>query len=131
MNVDLTTVIVNLLSLITVSGITSLVVMKSTKKEAESKANSSQNKEQAERIDLGEKYVNQMLSVMEKLQSSFDANVEKNDQHNTEYKDTMIKLENKLNDIHDELSGVKDEVTCIVKYLNGGYQSYKNEIHDN
>ena len=125
MSVDLTTIIVNAISLITISGITSLVVMKYTKKEAKSKANSSENKEQAERIDLGDKYVTQMLNMMEKMQTSFEHNSEKNDNNYNEQKQMFAKFEEKLNDMHDELTSVKDEVTCIVKYLNGGYQKYK------
>lgn len=124
---DLTAIIVNVLSLITISGITSLIVMKSTKREAKSKADSTENKEQAERIDLGDKYVNQMLNMMEKMQNSFDHSNQKNDDNYNEQKQMFAKFEDKLNEMHEELTSVKDEVTCIVKYLNGGYQNYKND----
>ena len=124
---DWAALVVNILSLITVSGITSIVVMKSTKKEAEVKANSSENKEQAERIDLGVKFVNEMLDVMDKLQTSFDKNIAKNEEYNNEQKNNLAKVEAKLNEVHDEITYVKDEVSCIVKYLNGDYQKYKHD----
>lgn len=127
MGTDWTALIVNILSLITISGITSLVVMKYTKKEAAVKANSSENKEQAERIDLGAHYVDQMLSVMDKLQRSFDTTSQRNDEYNSEQKDALARFESKLNEMHDEITDVKNEVSCIVKYLNGAYQKYKED----
>lgn len=125
---DWGSLIINIVSLITISGITSLIVMKSTKKEAAAKANSSENKEQAERIDLGAHYVDQMLSVMDKLQKSFDANSQKNDDYNNERKDALVRFEDKLNEMHEEITDVKNEVSCIVKYLNGEYQKYKQDV---
>jgi UDP-2,3-diacylglucosamine pyrophosphatase LpxH len=44
---------------------------------------------------------------------------------NSERKLTLDAINSKVLEIHGDLVGVKDEVTNIVRYLNGGYEQYK------
>lgn len=120
MELNLTEIIVAIIGLIGSGGIGSLIALKYTRKKAKIEAKSDDNKEQAERIDLGNKYIDNMLQMLEKIQKAQENN-------STETKDSWISVEKKMNEIHDDLVGVKDEVTSIVGYLNGGYQRYKDE----
>jgi gas vesicle protein len=120
MAIDWTTIIVTLIGVITSGGVGSLVALRYAKNKAKTEANSAANQEQAERIDLGDKYVNQMLTMLEKLQKAQDLN-------STERKESWDSVDKKMNEIHEDLVGVKDEVSSIVLYLNGGYKKYKHE----
>ena len=73
---------------------------------------------------MGDKYVNQMLTMIEKLQDAQDKYMHANALDNSEKKLTLDAINSKVFEIHDDLVGVKDEVTNIVHYLNGGYQDY-------
>ena len=128
MAIDWTTVVVTFLGLISSSGIGSLIALKYSKRKARTEADSAANQEQAERIDLGDKYVNQMLTMIEKLQDAQDKYMHSNALDNSERKLTLDAINSKVVEIHDDLVGVKDEVTNIVHYLNGGYQNY---LHKN
>jgi gas vesicle protein len=120
MAIDWTTIIVTLIGVITSGGVGSLVALRYAKNKAKTEANSAANQEQAERIDLGDKYVNQMLTMLEKLQNAQDVN-------NTERKESWDSVDKKMNEIHEYLVSVKDEISSIVLYLNGGYKKYKDE----
>lgn len=124
MTIDWTVIISTLLGLIGSGGIASLITLKYYKKKAKTEANSAANQEQAERIDLGDKYVNQMLMMIEKLQDAQDKYMHSNELDNNERKVTLDSINNKVMEIHDDLVSVKSEVTNIVQYLNGGYQNY-------
>ena len=127
MVIDLTAILVALIGLLTSGGIGALITMKYTRRKAKIDVKSDDNKEQAERIDLGNKYVDNMLQMLEKIQANQQQNSALYNEKNTENKEAWNAVNKKLNEVHDDLVGVKDEVTSIVNYLNGGYQKYKNE----
>lgn len=130
MTIDWTQLILAVIGLISSGSITTLAILKYTKKKENIAVKSDDNKEQAERIDLGDKYVTQMLTMIEKLQDAQDKYMHSNALDNSERKLTLDAINSKVVEIHDDLVGVKDEVTNIVQYLNGDYQNYlrKNEI---
>ena len=130
MTIDWTQLILAVIGLISSGSITTLAILKYTKKKENIAVKSDDNKEQAERIDLGDKYVTQMLTMIEKLQDAQDKYMHSNALDNSERKLTLDAINSKVYEIHDDLVGVKDEVTNIVQYLNGDYQNYlrKNEI---
>lgn len=124
MTIDWTQLILAVIGILSSGSITTLAVMKYAKKKEYISVKSDDNKEQAERIDLGDKYVSQMLTMIEKLQDAQDKYMHANALDNSEKKLTLDAINNKVVEIHDDLVGVKDEVTNIVQYLNGGYQDY-------
>jgi hypothetical protein len=130
MTIDWTQLILAVIGLISSGSITTLAILKYTKKKENIAVKSDDNKEQAERIDLGDKYVTQMLTMIEKLQDAQDKYMHSNALDNSERKLTLDAINSKVVEIHDDLVGVKDEVTNIVQYLNGDYQNYlqKNNI---
>ena len=130
MTIDWTQLILAVIGLMSSGSITTLAILKYTKKKEKIAVKSDDNKEQAERIDLGDKYVTQMLTMIEKLQDAQDKYIHSNALDNSERKLTLDAINSKVVEIHDDLVGVKDEVTNIVQYLNGDYQNYlrKNEI---
>ena len=123
MVIDLTAILVAVIGVFASGGIGALITMKYTRRKAKIDAKSDDNKEQAERIDLGNKYVDNMLQMLEKIQANQQQNAALYQDKNSENKEAWDAVNRKLN----ELVGVKDEVTNIVSYLNGGYQKYKNE----
>jgi len=125
--IDWTTIIVTLISVITSGGLGILATLKYTKNKAKTEANSAANQEQSERIDLGDKYVNQMLSMLEKIQEASNKNIALTEDTRTERMDVWENVKVKMDRIHDDLVSVKTEVTGIVQYLNGGYRAYKDE----
>ena len=125
--IDWTTIVVTIIGLISSGGIGSLIAISYSKKKAKTEANSAANHEQAERIDLGDKYVNQMLAMLEKLQSAQDQNLAMSKVNRYEGKESWEAVNKKMTEIHDDLVGVKAEVSSIVLYLNGGYRQYKAE----
>lgn len=130
MTIDWTQIILAMIGLLSSGSLATLVVLKYTKRKANIEVKSDDNKEQAERIDLGDKYVTQMLTMIEKLQDAQDKYMHSNALDNSERKLTLDAINSKVVEIHDDLVGVKDEVTNIVQYLNGDYQNYlrKNDI---
>ena len=124
MTIDWTQLILAVIGILSSGSITTLAILKYTKKKEDISVKSDDNKEQAERIDLGDKYVNQMLTMIEKLQDAQDKYMHANALDNSEKKLTLDAINSKVFEIHDDLVGVKDEVTNIVHYLNGGYQDY-------
>lgn len=124
MTIDWTQLILAVIGILSSGSITTLAIIKYTKKKENIAVKSDDNKEQAERIDLGDKYVTQMLTMIEKLQDAQDKYMHANALDNSEKKLTLDAINNKVFEIHDDLVGVKDEVTNIVQYLNGGYQDY-------
>ena len=127
MVIDLTAILVAVIGVFASGGIGALITMKYTRRKAKIDAKSDDNKEQAERIDLGNKYVDNMLQMLEKIQANQQQNAALYQDKNSENKEAWDAVNRKLNEVHDDLVGVKDEVTNIVSYLNGGYQKYKNE----
>ena len=127
MNIDWTTIIVTIIGLIGSGGIGSLVALKHARHKAKTEANSAANQEQSERIDLGDKYVTQMLAMLEKLQSAQDQNLAMSKANNDGRKESWDAVNKKMSEIHTDLVGVKGEVSSIVLYLNGGYKRYKAE----
>jgi hypothetical protein len=130
MTIDWTQIILAMIGLLSSGSLATLAVLKYTKRKAKIEAKSDDNKEQSERIDLGDKYVTQMLTMIEKLQDAQDKYMHSNALDNSERKLTLDAINSKVFEIHNDLVGVKDEVTNIVQYLNGDYQNYlrKNEI---
>lgn len=128
MNIDWTQLVLAVIGIISSGSITTIAILKYTKKKESIAVKSDDNKEQAERIDLGDKYVTQMLTMIEKLQDAQDKYIHSNELDNSERKVTLDAINDKVVKIHDDLVGVKDEVTNIVHYLNGGYQNY---LHKN
>ena len=114
-----------MIGLLSSGSLATLVVLKYTKRKANIEVKSDDNKEQAERIDLGDKYVTQMLTMIEKLQDAQDKYMHSNALDNSERKLTLDAINSKVFEIHNDLVGVKEEVTNIVQYLNGGYEQYK------
>lgn len=127
MAIDWTTVVVTFLGLISSGGIGSLIALKYSKRKARTEADSAANQEQAERIDLGDKYVNQMLAMLEKLQTAQEQNLAMSKVNNYERKESWDAINKKMEEIHGDLADVKCEVSSIVQYLNGGYRQYKAE----
>ena len=127
MIIDWTTVVVTFLGLISSGGIGSMIALKYSKRKARTEADSAANQEQAERIDLGDKYVNQMLAMLEKLQTAQEQNLAMSKVNNYERKESWDAINKKMEEIHGDLSDVKGEVSSIVQYLNGGYRQYKAE----
>ena len=127
MAIDWTTVVVTFLGLISSGGIGSLIALKHSKRKARTEADSAANQEQAERIDLGDKYVNPMLAMLEKLQTAQEQNLAMSKVNNYERKESWDAINKKMEEIHGDLSDVKGEVSSIVQYLNGGYRQYKAE----
>lgn len=123
--IDWTQIIITIISIFTGGGITAIAMLKYTKSKAKTEANSAANQEQSERIDLGDKYVNQMLSMLEKLQEAQDRSLKSNMSDYKDQKESIEKISRKVIEIHDDLVGVKDEVSSIVQYLNGGYAEFK------
>lgn len=124
MTIDWTQLILAVIGILSSGSLTTIAILKYTKKKEDISVKSDDNKEQAERIDLGDKYVTQMLTMIEKLQDAQDKYMHANALANSEKKLTLDAINNKVFEIHDDLVGVKDEVTNIVHYLNGGYQNY-------
>ena len=124
MTIDWTQLILAVIGILSSGSITTLAIIKYTKKKEDISVKSDDNKEQAERIDLGDKYVTEMLTMIEKLQDAQDKYMHSNALDNSERKLTLDAINSKVVEIHDDLVGVKDEVTNIVQYLNGGYQDY-------
>ena len=124
MTIDWTQLILAVIGILSSGSITTLAIIKYTRKKEDISVKSDDNKEQAERIDLGDKYVTQMLTMIEKLQDAQDKYMHSNALDNSERKLTLDAINSKVVEIHDDLVGVKDEVTNIVQYLNGGYQDY-------
>lgn len=124
MTIDWTQIILAIIGLMTSGSLTTIAILKYTKKKEYIAVKSDDNKEQAERIDLGDKYVTEMLTMIEKLQDAQDKYMHSNALDNSERKITLDAINSKVVEIHDDLVGVKDEVTNIVQYLNGGYQNY-------
>ena len=124
MTIDWTQLILAVIGIMSSGSITTLAILKYTKKKENIAVKSDDNKEQAERIDLGDKYVTEMLTMIEKLQDAQDKYMHSNALDNSERKLTLDAINSKVVEIHDDLVGVKDEVTNIVQYLNGGYQDY-------
>ena len=127
MTIDWTTVVVTFLGLIGSGGIGSMIALKYLKRKARTEADSAANQEQAERIDLGDKYVNQMLAMLEKLQTAQEQNLAMSKVNNSERKESWDAINKKMEEIHGDLADVKCEVSSIVQYLNGGYRQYKAE----
>ena len=127
MTIDWTTVVVTFLGLIGSGGIGSMIALKYLKRKARTEADSAANQEQAERIDLGDKYVNQMLAMLEKLQTAQEQNLAMSKVNNYERKESWDAINKKMEEIHGDLADVKCEVSSIVQYLNGGYRQYKAE----
>lgn len=127
MAIDWTTIVVTFLGLIGSGGIGSLIALKYSKRKARTEADSAANQEQAERIDLGDKYVNQMLVMLEKLQTAQEQNLAMSKVNTYETKESWDAVSNKMEEIHDVVADVKGEVSSIVQYLNGGYRQYKAE----
>ena len=125
MTIDWTQIILAMIGLLSSGSLATLAVLKYTKRKAKIEAKSDDNKEQAERIDLGDKYVTQMLAMIQKLQEAQDQYMHNANLDNSERKLTLDAINAKVLEIHDDLVGVKDEVTNIVQYLNGGYEQYK------
>jgi uncharacterized phage infection (PIP) family protein YhgE len=127
MAIDWTTVVVTFLGLISSGGIGSLIALKYSKRKARTEADSAANQEQAERIDLGDKYVNQMLAMLEKLQTAQEQNLAITKVNSYERKESLDAVSKKMEEIHDVVADVNSEVSSIVQYLNGGYRQYKAE----
>jgi ribosomal protein L16 Arg81 hydroxylase len=127
MVIDWTAIIVAIIGVFASGGIGALITMKFTRRKAKTEAESDANKEQSERIDLGNKYVDNMLQMLEKIQANQAQTSALYNEKNTENKEAWDAVTKKLNEVHDDLVGVKDEVTSIVNYLNGGYKKYKDE----
>ena len=127
MAIDWTTVVVTFLGLISSGGIGSLIALKYSKRKARTEADSAANQEQAERIDLGDKYVNQMLAMLEKLQTAQEQNLAMSKVNSYERKESLDAVSKKMEEIHDVVADVNSEVSSIVQYLNGGYRQYKAE----
>ena len=127
MTIDWTTVVVTLLGLIGSGGIGSMIALKYLKRKARTEADSAANQEQAERIDLGDKYVNQMLAMLEKLQTAQEQNLAMSKVNSYGMKESWDSVNKKMEEIHGDVSDVKCEVSSIVQYLNGGYRRYKAE----
>lgn len=124
MTIDWTQLVLAVIGILSSGSLTTIAILKYIKKKEKIAVKSDDNKEQAERIDLGDKYVTQMLTMIEKLQDAQDKYMHSNALDNSERKLTLDVINNKVFEIHDDLVGVKDEVTNIVQYLNGGYQNY-------
>ena len=131
MVIDLTAIIVAIIGVFASGGIGALITMKYTRHKAKIDVKSDDNKEQAERIDLGSKYVDNMLQMLERIQEAQTKNTLLYNEKNSENKEAWEAVTKKLTEVHDDLVGVKDEVTNIVSYLNGGYQRYKDEHANN
>ena len=129
MTIDWTQLILAVIGILSSGSITTLAVLKYAKKKEDISVKSDDNQEQAERIDLGDKYVSQMLTMIEKLQDAQDKYMHANALDNSEKQLTLDAINRKVFEIHDDLVGVKDEVTNIVQYLNGGYQDYLHHKH--
>ena len=104
-----------------------MIALKYLKRKARTEADSAANQEQAERIDLGDKYVNQMLAMLEKLQTAQEQNLAMSKVNSYERKESWGAINKKMEEIHGDLADVKCEVSSIVQYLNGGYRRYKAE----
>lgn len=124
---DWGTILTSLIGFVGGGGLVSLILIRYTKNKAKTEAHSVENKEQSERIDLGDKYVNQMLGMIEKLQDAMNKNMEMNASDSADRKEAWETVDRKITEVHEDLKGVKSEVTSIVAYLNGGYQSFKDE----
>ena len=124
MTIDWTQLIIAVIGIMSSGSLTTIAILKYTKKKEKIAVKSDDNKEQAERIDLGDKYVTQMLTMIEKLQDAQDKYMHSNALDNSERKVTLDAINDKVVKIHDDLVGVKSEVTNIVQYLNGEYQNY-------
>lgn len=124
---DWGTILTSLIGFVGGGGLVSLILIRYTKNKAKTEAHSVANKEQSERIDLGDKYVNQMLGMIEKLQDAMNKNMEMNASDSADRKEAWENVDRKITEVHEDLKGVKSEVTSIVAYLNGGYQSFKDE----
>ena len=124
MTIDWTQLILAVIGIMSSGSLTTIAILKYTKKKENIAVKSDDNKEQAVRIDLGDKYVTQMLTMIEKLQDAQDKYMHSNALDNSERKVTLDAINDKVVKIHDDLVGVKSEVTNIVQYLNGEYQNY-------
>jgi len=116
MSIDWTTVITALIGALFGGSIGTLFLIRYNRQKAKTEARSASNKEQEERIDLGDKYVTHMLDMMQKIYATTSLTESSN-------KDLLSRME----DLGKGLKEVKDEVSSIVTYLNGPYQAFKNE----
>lgn len=125
MTIDWTQLILAVIGILSSGSITTLAIIKYTKKKEDISVKSDDNKEQAERIDLGDKYVNQMLAMLEKLQTAQEQNLAMSKVNSYGMKESWDSVNKKMEEIHGDVSDVKCEVSSIVQYLNGGYKQYK------
>ena len=116
MSIDWTTVITSIVTVIFGGGIGALFLIRYNRSKAKTEARSASNKEQEERIDLGDKYVNHMLEMMQKIYATTTLTESSN-------KDLLVSMD----ELNRGLGEVRDEVASIVKYLNGPYQEFKKE----
>ena len=88
MTIDWTQLILAVIGIISSGSLTTLAILKYTKRKENIAVKSDDNKEQAERIDLGDKYVSQMLTMIEKLQDAQDKYMHSNE--NRYYKERCV-----------------------------------------
>ena len=65
--------------------------------------------------------------MLDKMQKAQEQNMALNKVDINERKVSWDAVNTKMEAIHDDLVGVKCEVSSIVQYLNGGYKQYKSE----
>lgn len=123
---DWTEIMTAIIAAIGGGGLASLFMIKPSRHKAISEARSTENKEQADRIDLGNKYVTQMLDMLDKIQSSYDKNQEKSDEAFVKNQESIKLIHNKLDGLNDGLTDATSELRMMVKYLNGDYQNFKS-----
>lgn len=128
---DWTSIINTVVGLIFGGGIVSFVTIKAAKKKGESEAKSYDNKEQSERIDLGDKYVDKVLDLMKKMSKSSEDGKNSNKDSFDKICEKIDVVHNEVVDVKKEIGAVKTEVGLMVSYLNGGYQAYKCEHESN
>ena len=116
-------IIMTLVTAICGGGITGLFLLRSRVKKSNVEADKMSNEEQADRINLGNLYVNNMLEMLNKINKSN----EKRDENDQLRHNDILEISGKIDALTTEVNSIRSELSCVVSYLNGGYKKYKED----
>ena len=81
---------------------------------------------QSQKIDLGSKYQEEMLKMMQTLQDTYQATI-KNGGDNSEIIKSINQIKEEIAELKKDMKEVKEEQRLQNKFLNGKYAQFKEE----
>lgn len=81
---------------------------------------------QSQKIDLGSKYQEEMLKMMQTLQDTYQATI-KNGGDNSEIIKSINQIKEEIAELKSDMKEVKEEQRLQNKFLNGKYAQFKEE----